>query len=300
MPSTRDIRPRVLITGAGGQLASQFLSIAKAELPLEFLFRSPEEMDITSAEQVYSSLAELRPDWIVNTAAYTAVDRAERESDRAFLVNAVGVGYLAAFAKTLSAKLIHISTDYVFAQEGNTPRSETETPSPRGVYARSKREGEIRVLSSGEGMVIRTAWLYSRFGKNFYLTMRDLMEKKRDLRVVYDQVGTPTWAGSLAQAICALILGDCYRPGLYHYTNLGLASWYDFAVAVAQNLEAKVAIAPIRTGEFPTDAPRPPYSVLDSAYTRQCFGLEAVHWSEALRRCMDENYSPIAEILQSN
>lgn len=284
-------RSRVLVTGAGGQLATHLQGLAEGEHAVEWLFYPREALDITSLAQVYEVLGAVRPDWVVNAAAYTAVDLAERESELAFAVNAAGVGNLSKAASELGIRLLHISTDYVFTQEGNTPRLESDIPAPRGVYAWSKREGELRVLSSGAGMVLRTSWLYSRIGRNFYRTIGELLRGDRAFGVVYDQVGTPTWVGSLARAIASLVARDCYIPGVYHYTDLGVASWYDFAMAIHAGVGG-VEILPIRTAEYPTPAPRPSFSVLDSAYSRRKLGLEAVHWTEALRQCMNEELKP--------
>lgn len=253
------------------------------------------QLDIRDPEMITAKLAEIRPEVVVNTAAYTAVDQAEIERDRAFDVNAAGAGSLAQVAETIGARTIQISTDFVFSGNHNRPYSPDAETAPLGVYGESKLAGEQQVLEAtgGRALVIRTAWLYSRFGHNFVKTMLRLMAERRELTVVTDQIGTPTWARSLARVIWTA----CERhslAGCYHWTDAGVASWYDFAVAIQEEaeslglLETECAIVPISSDDYSTPARRPRFSVLDTTSTRRDLDVEAVHWRRQLRSMLQE------------
>jgi dTDP-4-dehydrorhamnose reductase len=283
---------KVVIAGANGQLGRTLAETAPQGVDLHPL--DLPDFDITDAGNVRRHVTEAVPDLIVNAAAYTAVDRAEEQSDLAFAVNAAGAGHLARAARDIGARLIHLSTDYVFDGGANTPYAPDAECRPLGVYGESKRQGEIAVSDAlDDALILRTAWLYSRHGANFVRTMLRLMAQKAHLPVVADQVGTPTWAGTLAAAVWAAAA----RPGIkgiYHWTDAGVAGWYDFAVAIQEEavalgkLARPIPIVPIRTADYPTAARRPAYSVLDCASARRDFQLAPIHWREALRRMLGD------------
>lgn len=279
---------RIVITGANGQLGRE-LSRLGAVSPNEYIPTDIAELDITDKAAVESFFAENRVDVIVNCAAYTNVDRAEEDEATALKLNAEAVGNLAEAAKKMDATLIHISTDYVFGTEGNTPRTEDMPTSPLGAYGRTKLAGEKAVAESGcKAIILRTAWLYSEFGGNFLKTMLRLTGENEALKVVFDQVGTPTYAGDLALAIFSIIDGDVYegREGLYHFSNEGVCSWFDFATEIAAAAGHQCRIVPCHSSEFPSKVTRPPYSVLDKSKFKSTFGIEIPHWRESMLYCL--------------
>lgn len=279
---------RIVITGANGQLGRE-LSRLGAVSPNEYIPTDIAELDITDKAAVESFFAENRVDVIVNCAAYTNVDRAEEDEPTALKINAEAVGHLAEAAKKMDATLIHISTDYVFGTEGNTPRTEDMPTSPLGAYGRTKLAGEKAVAESGcKAIILRTAWLYSEFGGNFLKTMLRLTGENEALKVVFDQVGTPTYAGDLALAIFSIIDGDVYegREGLYHFSNEGACSWFDFATEIAAAAGHQCRIVPCHSSEFPSKVTRPPYSVLDKSKFKSTFGIEIPHWRESMLYCL--------------
>jgi dTDP-4-dehydrorhamnose reductase len=277
---------RVLVTGAGGQLAGALEALAVPGR--EIVALGVDRLDITDAAAVDRTVASRRPDAIVNAAAYTAVDKAESEPELARAVNADGAANLARAATRHGAFLVHVSTDFVFAGDlGRLYRPEDE-PRPLSVYGRTKLEGERAVrAASPESAIIRTAWVYGATGKNFLLTMLRLMGERGSVRVVADQVGSPTAVDGLAAACVRAAEGR--RSGTWHWTDAGVASWYDFAVAIAEEglaaglLPSLPEVTPIRTEEFPTPARRPSCSVLDKSSTLAAFGLPVRHWRDGLR-----------------
>ncbi len=285
-------RLRVLVAG-GGQLGSELV----AEVPDGFVAAAfgHEGLDLTYAEHVHEVIARERPEVIVNAAAYTDVDRAEAEREKAFAVNAEGAERLAREAAASGARLIHVSTDYVFDGAKSSPYEPDDEPAPLSVYGASKAEGERRALAAAPGrtLVLRTSWLYSSFGGNFVKSMLARMRGGEPLRVVCDQVGSPTWAGHLADAIWRAAA----RPelaGILHFADAGVASWYDFAVAIQDEalalglLAQPVPITPIRARDFPRPARRPAYSVLDASAAREELDLLALPWRWALRTMLSE------------
>ena len=279
---------RIVITGANGQLGRE-LSRLGAVSPNEYIPTDINELDITNKEAVVQFLAEHKADVIVNCAAYTNVERAESEQNAAYEINSKAAANLAEAAKAMNATLIHISTDYVFGTEGNTPRTEDMPTSPLGVYGHSKLEGERAVIESGcKAIIIRTAWLYSEFGSNFLKTMLRLTAENEALSVVFDQIGTPTYAGDLALAIFSIIDRDVYegREGLYHFSNEGACSWYDFATEIASAAGHECKIVPCHSREFPSKVTRPPYSVLDKSKFKSTFGIDIPHWRESMLYCL--------------
>ena len=277
---------KILVTGANGQLGMS-LRERKDAIPGEWIFTDVEELDITDAEAVRNFICEQAIDVVVNCAGYTNVEKAEEEPALAYRLNAGAVGNLAGALKERGGLLVHISTDYVFGGEVvNTPLKEEHPAAPQGVYARTKWQGEEVVRASGvRYLMLRTAWLYSEYGHNFVKTMLRLTREKPSLKVVMDQVGSPTYAGDLADAIVRLLKEG--KEGLYHYTNEGLCSWFDFAKAIAAAAgQTACDIQPCRSDEFPSKVQRPAYSVLDKRKIREECGLRIPHWTESLKVCL--------------
>lgn len=280
---------RILVTGANGQLGNEMRRLG-AVSPNEYIFTDVAELDITDKAAVMAFVEEHKVDVIVNCAAYTNVDKAEDDEATAELINATAVRNLAEAAKNVDATLFHISTDYVFGAEGNTPRSEDMPLNPLGAYGRTKLHGEQAIAEVGaKAIIIRTAWLYSEFGNNFLKTMLRLTAEKETLNVVFDQVGTPTYAGDLAMTIFSIIEGGYYvgNEGVYHFSNEGVCSWYDFAQEIATAAgHTKCKINPCHSSEFPSKVTRPPYSVLDKSKIKQTFGVDIPHWRESMFYCL--------------
>ncbi len=280
---------RILVTGANGQLGSE-MRLLGATSPNEYLFTDVAELDITDEAAVLRAVRDERIDVIVNCAAYTNVDRAEEDEATADRINRQAVANLARAAAAAGATLIHVSTDYVFSGDANRPYDETCKTRPLGVYGRTKLAGEAEVEKSGcKALIIRTAWLYSEFGNNFLKTMLRLTAERDRLTVVFDQVGTPTYAGDLAQTIFDIVESGTYagREGIYHFSDEGVCSWYDFAHAIAAEAgHTQCRIVPCHSSEYPSKVERPAYSVLDKSKIKAAFGVEIPHWTESLKRCM--------------
>ncbi|RPD38962.1 dTDP-4-dehydrorhamnose reductase [Chitinophaga barathri] len=278
----------ILVTGAKGQLG-QALQSAAAQYPdFELILTDKEELDITDADAVNAFFAGRQVDAVINCAAYTAVDKAEQDEETAFLLNFQAPLILAEAAVQHNSAFIHVSTDYVFDGRRNRPYTETDETSAQSIYGASKVRGEAAVLGYHPGaIIIRTSWLYSRTGVNFALRMQELMQEKESLNVVFDQTGTPTYAPDLAAAILT-ILGHpaAAEGGIYHYSNEGVASWYDFAIAIKELTGAKCAVYPITSDKYPTPAPRPAYSVLNKEKIKSAFGLEIPYWKDSLAVCL--------------
>lgn len=277
---------KVLVTGSNGQLGNEMRRVATEMCSEhEFIFTDVAELDITDAAAVLEAAQGVGA--IVNCAAYTNVDAAEDNEDVAYLINATAAANLAAAAKEQGALLVHVSSDYVFGGEGNTPRTEDLATNPLGAYGRTKLAGEQAIIDSGcRNVIIRTAWLYSIHGKNFVKTMLNLMESRPCLNVVFDQVGTPTYAGDLADAIGTILNTPAPAEGVYHYSNEGVCSWYDFAVAIGQLAGSSCVVNPCHSCEFPSKVTRPAFSVLDKTKIRTTFNLTIPHWQRALAQCM--------------
>lgn len=284
----------ILVTGSHGQLGTEMRRVAVHCPQHRFTFTDAAELDITDAAAVQQAAAGM--DAIVNCAAYTNVDKAEDDLDTARRVNATAAGNLATAAKANGTLLIHVSTDYVFGGQGNTPYTETDATNPLGAYGLTKWEGEQAIAAAGcRAIIIRTAWLYSLHGKNFVKTMRTLMASRKELNVVCDQTGTPTYAGDLADAIAAILNSNPAdnQLGIYHYTNEGVCSWYDFAIAIRElSGLSNCHINPCRSSEFPSKVTRPAYSVLDKSRIRSTFGLSIPYWRESLKRCIAAMETP--------
>ena len=277
---------KILVTGKNGQLGNELQDLSQ-KYDFDFTFIAKEDIDLADMPRINDFIRYNGFDWIINTAAYTAVDKAEYEKEQAFMINAKAVFSMVQAAEILGAKFIHISTDYVFDGKKNLPYSEEDEINPLSVYGLSKAKGEEYVLKYNFGMVIRSSWLYSNYGNNFVKTMWKLAKEKNRIKVVYDQIGTPTYAQDLAKMIMYII--ECHNnktvlftPGLYHFSNEGVASWYDFAQSIFEYINLKLILEPIRTEEFPRPAPRPYFSVLDKSKIKVKYDISIPHWRESL------------------
>ncbi|WCL82114.1 dTDP-4-dehydrorhamnose reductase [Saprospira sp. CCB-QB6] len=283
----------ILITGAEGQLGSEIQALVMNQKALRLLaggqyhFTDQSTLDITDAEAVSRYMQQYKIDYCINCAAYTAVDKAEEQEELAQLVNVEGPRNLAKAAAAVGAKLVHISTDYVYAGTASGPIRETAATDPQGVYGRTKLAGEQAVLAEQpDALIIRTAWVYSSIGHNFVKTMLRLGQERPSLSVVADQIGSPTFAGDLAEAILRILGQEESPSGLYHYSNEGVASWYDFAHAIFDLAKIDCALQPIDTKDYPTPAKRPAFSLLHKGKIKNDFGLQIPHWRESLARML--------------
>ncbi len=277
----------ILITGANGQLGNEMRCQSQENLQHTYFFTDVEELDICDKQAVHAFVGKNQIDLLVNCAAYTAVDRAEEERELCDRLNHLAPAYLAEVAQACGAAFIQISTDYVFDGTAHVPYTEAMPPSPNSVYGATKLAGEQAVMERcSKAMIIRTAWLYSTYGHNFVKTMLQLGNKKKSMGVVFDQIGTPTYAYDLARAIYEIIRQGI-SPGIYHFSNEGVCSWYDFAVAIHRIAGIKTCkITPLHTNEYPLPAPRPAYSVLDKTKIKETFNIHIPHWEESLTRCL--------------
>jgi dTDP-4-dehydrorhamnose reductase len=281
---------KILVTGSNGQLGNEINKRTAAFPNWGFVFCDASQLDITDIEAVSAFISNNKITAIINCAAYTAVDKAEDDTELCYAVNVTGAKNLALAAAEFNCRYIHTSTDFVFDGKTHLPYREAEVPKPTSVYGKTKLEGEQEVLKLlPEAIVVRTAWLYSVHGGNFVKTMQRLGNERDQLGVIFDQVGTPTWAGDLAATILtvleALEKGGTQK-GVYHYSNEGLASWYDFAVAIMELSAIVCKVLPIETIAYPTPAPRPAFSVLNKAKIKSDFGIEIPHWRESLKKCI--------------
>ena len=283
---------KVLITGSNGQLGSEIKELASNYENLECVFKDLPEMDICDTEVLNTFIIDQHINAVINCAAYTSVDKAEGSPEIAEQVNAKGVLNLVNALKKVDGKLIHISTDYVFDGNHSQPYKETDPVSPKGVYGETKRAGELAVLNSSiDAIVIRTSWLYSVYGNNFVKTMLRLGNDKESTQVVFDQKGTPTYARDLAKT-CLDILSDASstiinsKGKIYHYSNEGVTSWYDFATAIMEISNIDCKVIPIESKDFPTQARRPLYSVLDKSKIKSDFKVTIPHWRDSLANCI--------------
>ena len=287
----------ILVTGANGQLGNEMRRLGELSSN-NYLFTDIEELDVTDADAVQRFVSENGVEVVVNCVAYTNVDKAESDEETAYKVNATAVENIAKAVKSVDGTLFHVSTDYVFGTDGNTPRTEDMPLAPLGAYGRTKLAGERAVQQVGcKAIIIRTAWLYSEFGHNFVKTMLRLTAEKESIKVVFDQVGSPTYAGDLALTIFSIIEGDVYsgNEGIYHFSDEGVCSWYDFAVEIARLAGHKnCRIEPCHSNEFPSPVTRPPYSVLDKSKIKSTFGVDIPHWRESLIYCLKRIYSSAA------
>jgi dTDP-4-dehydrorhamnose reductase len=282
------MKTKILVTGANGQLGSEIRKISGLFPEMEFNFTDVAELDITNPWTVADFLTVNKPDFLVNCAAYTAVDKAETDVSTATLLNATAVGILAEQSAEVGCKIIHVSTDYVFNGRGPRPYKEDDRVDPQSVYGKTKLEGETLCMKNNpESIIIRTSWLYSAFGNNFVKTMIRLGNEKTELGVIADQIGSPTNAADLARAILTIISSVIsaekpFAPGIYHYSNEGVASWYDFTKAIFEIAGISCLAKPIASEDYPSSVKRPPYSVMNKSKIKLIFGLQIPHWRDSL------------------
>ena len=284
---------KILVTGANGQLGQCLQKISSQFEEFEFIFTDSETLDITIKEEVNDFFWQNAPDFCINAAAYTAVDLAETDIEKAFLVNADGTENLAEACAENNAQFIHVSTDYVFDGENNLAYTEEDFTNPLGVYGASKLAGDELALEVNPcSVILRTSWVYSEFGKNFVKTMLSLFATKEELNIVADQFGQPTNANDLAEAIMKIIKSEKITPGIFNFSNLGRISWFDFAEKIAGLSEAKIKLNAIETSQYPTPAKRPKNSVLDLDKISKTYAVQLKPWEESLEDCV--------QILQNN
>lgn len=276
---------KILVTGAKGQLGSE-LAVLSANYPqFEWVFADRTQVSLDNLEMLPSQLEAIRPDIILNCGAYTAVDKAETEQELADVVNHLAVAVIAQYANDNKAKLIHISTDYVFDGTSSVALTEEAATQPINVYGATKRAGELACLQANpDAIIIRTSWVYSTFGNNFVKTMQRLMQERDSISVVNDQIGSPTNAADLAQAILAIVTAPQWIPGIYNYSNEGAISWYEFAVAIKETGGYTCEVSGIPSSAYPTPAKRPAYSLLDKTKIKDTFGVVVPDYKESLRR----------------
>lgn len=283
---------KILLTGANGQLGQALLRLTDVSVKVQWIPTDYPELDITDRPAVESFVKGYNPDFMINCAAYTAVDLAEQEFDKALVINAKGPENLALAAKMADIPLIHISTDYVFSGQSFNPYIETDKPDPQGAYGKTKFAGEQAIIHiGGKVVIVRTSWLYSEFGKNFFLTMLRLGQERESIGVIGDQIGSPTYAGDLAQGLMKIVEYHLKNPGwiskpeIYHFCNTGAASWYDLSIAIMETAELKCHVNLLRTEDYPLPAPRPAYSIMDTKKFRNSFWPDIPYWRTAVKSC---------------
>ena len=288
---------KIFVTGAKGQLGRELRALeGERSTGFDFFFYDRAAFPIEDPDAAAAFLSREKPQWLINCAAYTAVDKAEAEKETAFEINGDSPGYLAAACRKTNTRFIHVSTDYVFDGQSSTPLKETDATGPINTYGASKLEGERRALQQyPEGtLIIRTSWVYSAFGNNFVKTMIRLMKERPVINVVSDQIGSPTYAADLAGAImeivrrCSSGRSTSFTPGIFHYSNEGTISWYDFAVAIRDAIGSSCVVQPIPTSQYPTPAKRPHYSLLDKSRIREVYDIEIPAWKPSLLACLRE------------
>jgi dTDP-4-dehydrorhamnose reductase len=274
----------VLVTGSNGQLGKCLQEFSLSSTYISWIFKSSNELDITDEVSITKAFNNNKIDYLVNCAAYTAVDKAESEPEKAFLVNAEGVRLLSNACRDYNTTMIHISTDFVFDGEKSTPYIETDLPNPINVYGATKLKGEQYVQETLEKyFIIRTSWVYSEYGNNFVKTMLRLANERDEISVVDDQIGSPTYAGDLAEVISEIVKTKLQNYGLYHYSNIGEISWYEFAKAIFNESKIDIRLIPISTTAYPTLASRPRYSVLDKAKVKTILEIKIPSWKDSLK-----------------
>ena len=280
----------ILVTGASGQLGSEIRHLAAHYPDFIFIYTDSAELDITHTESVNKAFANHQFYAVINCAAYTAVDKAESDKEKAYLINETGAANLAKASHGAGAKFVHVSTDFIFDGTHSQPILEDDKPNPLSVYGASKLYGENAVLKANpETLLIRTSWVYSSYGANFVKTILKLCRERDSLNVIFDQIGTPTYARDLAQVILSNLdkAVDQKISGVYNFSNEGVASWFDFAIAIRDIAGLKTKILPIETLQYPTPAVRPKYSVLNKRKIKLAFGIEIPYWRDSLASCME-------------
>lgn len=281
---------KIWVTGANGQLGSELRELSKSCKDFEFVFTDMPELDMTKHDAVKKAFKEIKPDVVINAAAYTAVDLAESEGEKTYAVNTYAVANLAALCSAGKAFLIHVSTDFVFDGKRSCPYHEEVAANPVGTYAASKNKGEIEILlNTRHAAIIRTSWLYGNYGNNFMKTILEKGRKGEKLSVVYDQVGTPTWSADLAKVVLEMARHAKKINGveLFHYSNEGVASWYDFAYEILNMSNSKSTLVPVDSKDFQRPAPRPSYSVLNKGKIKKFLGIEIPYWKDSLKKCLE-------------
>lgn len=277
----------VLVTGSKGQLGNEVQVFASSYPQFEFIFTDVEELDICDRKAVEKYFAERKIDVLLNCAAYTAVDKAEEDVELCYRINEKAVGILGEVAAQYGTKMVHVSTDYVFDGTSYLPYTEDRPVCPATVYGKSKLAGELLLMDvCPAAVIVRTSWLYSSFGNNFVKTMIKLGRERDTLNVIFDQVGTPTYAADLADALLQIVSADKFIPGVYHYSNEGVCSWYDFTIAIHQIAGINCRVLPIESKDYPAKTPRPHYSVLNKKKIKTNYNIQIPHWEDGLRRCM--------------
>lgn len=278
---------KILVTGATGQLGSELKVIAQKQQEFEWVFADRSLVSLDNLEVLQSQLERIQPDIIFNCGAYTEVDKAESEQELADVVNHLAVGNIAQYAAKKSVKLIHISTDYVFDGNSAFPLNEEAPTNPINTYGATKRAGELACLANNpNAIILRTSWVYSTFGNNFVKTMQRLMQERDSISVVNDQIGTPTYAADLAQAMLVIVQAPQWSPGIYHYSNEGEISWYDFAIAIKELGGYTCEVNGIPSEAYPTPAKRPFYSLLDKTKIKKTYQVEVPNYKDSLRKCL--------------
>jgi dTDP-4-dehydrorhamnose reductase len=288
------MKTKILIIGANGQVGSELRALSNDFPQFDYFFATRNEVNIYDLESIEMLFHDFLPNYCINCAAYTAVDKAETDEENAHLTNVTAVANLAINCQLQNVTLIHLSTDYVYHNGQNTPFVETDTTNPQGVYAATKLEGELTATDFYEQtMIIRTSWVYSAYGHNFVKTMLRLGQERENLNVVFDQIGTPTYARDLAKAMLNIIEKVEKKEvekekmfGTFHYSNEGVASWYDFAKVIFEQKNISCQVQPIVSADFPTPAQRPPFSVLDKSKIKTTFGIKIPHWQESLKEML--------------
>jgi dTDP-4-dehydrorhamnose reductase len=279
---------RIVITGANGQLGQELRAASNNYPQFEFTFLTKEDLEISNDDSVKNLFSSTNPSFCINCAAYTAVDKAESEKEKAFLINGEAVGIIATACKHSNTKLIHLSTDYVFDGNSSTPLTEDDAVSPVNIYGESKLKGEQLAFENNEQtIVIRTSWVYSEFGNNFVKTMMRLMKEKESINVINDQIGSPTYAADLANAILQMISSEKFITGIYNYSNDGRISWYEFAIAIKELINSSCKINPIPASQYPTPAKRPHFSLLDKKKIIETYNITITDWKKSLAVCIN-------------
>lgn len=282
-------RKTILVTGAHGQLGMEFREIAAGYPLFQFLFTGKDELSIDNREAVAAFFGANKIDYCINCAAYTAVDKAEAEQEAALTINAAAPGYLAEYCKKHDAVFIHFSTDYVFNGNAAKPYQPSDPTDPVNFYGLTKLKGEASAQEKhDQSIIIRTSWVYSSFGKNFVKTMLRLMAERSSIGVVSDQQGSPTYAADLAKAVMQIVQSAQPKPGIYHYCNDGIISWYDFATAIKELSGSSCVVNPILTKDYPTPAKRPAYSALNTHKIQSVYSIDIPQWKESLKRCLQQ------------
>jgi dTDP-4-dehydrorhamnose reductase len=280
-------KPKILVTGAGGQLGKELRIASGAFHEYEFVFATRDDLCIEQFELVRNFFKGLKPAYCINCAAYTAVDKAEDQKEMAFLINGESVGVLAAVCNLFETRLFHISTDYVFNGNATSPYKEEDAVDPVNAYGASKLLGEeLAMQNNPNPVIIRTSWVYSEFGHNFVKTMMRLMKEKKVLHVVNDQVGSPTYAADLAKAILSIMSSGKWETGIYHYSNEGAISWFDFATAIKEITGSNCEVNPINTEQYPTPAKRPKYSLFSKEKIKSVYQIKIPDWRSSLEKCI--------------